>query len=342
MKITKMKPSSASLAEPSDVEVRWRTTITGDAGHRLWLDPEYNRVMVSDGWGVAFAALRLRALDVSDGRELAAARLGNAARALAPDADGSWLAATDTKLFRLDRSDLRLGSKWTSRIPKYSDSLIAGGGFVHAVNHASAGLHAIDLTTGAVKRRLLDEDVQLHADDRGLIAVCGNGSLWRADYGLAAAPRRCAQLPALCDSALDQQGQLWLSLGQGRRREPNRVSWAEPTAQLGLFDLAAGEHLVEIELALPFWQLAVSSDGETVCVAGVVSQELDGQVYQRKTDIACYRTSDYQWLSWLRVPEGFEIQSIWPDCKVAFATKAKAALRDSDNAQSELICFSIS
>lgn len=107
--------------------------------------------MVSDGWGVAFSALRLREFDLNDGRELATARLGNAPRALALDADGSWLAATDTKLFRLDRSDLRLMNKWTSRVPKYSDNLIAGAGFVHTVNHASAGLHAINLTTGAVK-----------------------------------------------------------------------------------------------------------------------------------------------------------------------------------------------
>jgi hypothetical protein len=200
-------------------------------------------------------------------------------------------------------------------------------------------LHAIHLTTGAVKRRVLDEDVQLHANDTGLIAVCGNGSLWRADYGLAAAPQRCAQLPALCDSALDQQGQLWLSLGQGRRREPNRVTWEEPTTRLGLFDLSAGNHLVEIELALPFWQLAVSSNGETVCVSGVASHELDGQVYRRRTDIASYRTSDYQWMSWLRVPEGFEVQSIWPDGNLAFATRMTE--QDSDSAQSELICFSI-
>jgi hypothetical protein len=294
MNITKVKPSSASSAAPSDVLVRWRTTIPGNAGHRFWFDPENNRVMVSDGWSVAFSALRLRAFDLNDGRELATARLGNAPRALALDADGSWLTATDTKLFRLDRSDLRLMNKWTSRIPKYSDNLIVGAGFVHTVNHASAGLNAINLTTGAVKRRLLDEDVQLHANDTGLIAVCGNGSLWRADYGLTVAPQRCAQLPALCDSALDQQGRLWLSLGQGRRREPNRVTWAEPTTQLALFDLSAGNHLVEIELALPLWQLAVSSNGETVCVLGVVEQELDGQIYRRKTDIACYRTSDYQ------------------------------------------------
>lgn len=185
---------------------------------------------------------------------------------------------------------------------------------------------------------MLDEDVQLHANDTGLIAVCGNGSLWRANYALAVAPQRCAQLPALCDS-LNQQGRLWLSLGQGRRREPNRVTWAEPTIQLALFDLSVANHLVEIELALPFWQLALSFNGETVCVLGVVEHELDGQVYRRKTDIACYRTSDYQWMSWLRVPEGFEVQGLWPDGNLAFATKT--AEQDSDNAQSELICFTI-
>ncbi|WP_317956104.1 YncE family protein [Paenibacillus chitinolyticus] len=340
MNITKVTASSALPTAPTDVSARWRTVIPGNMGHRLWLDTEKNRVLVSDGWGVAFSALRLRALDLNDGRELASARLGNVVRALVLDADGSWLAATDTKLFRLDRSDLRLITKWTSRIPKYSDNLVAGAGFVHAVNNASAGLYAINLATGAVKRRLLDEDVQIHAaDDTGLIAVCGNGSLWRADFGLAAALRRSAQLPAICDSAVDRHGRLWLSLGQGRRRESNRVSWAEPTAKLGLFDLSAGNNLVEVELGLPFWQIAVSSNGEKVSVSGVVSREIDGQIYWSKTDVACYRTSNYECMSWVRVPEGFEVQSVWPERNLAFATKMSE--QDSDCAQAELICFSL-
>lgn len=39
--------------------------------HSLWLDLEKEGVLVSEGWGVAFAALRLWALELSDGREMA-------------------------------------------------------------------------------------------------------------------------------------------------------------------------------------------------------------------------------------------------------------------------------
>ncbi|GAB0167913.1 hypothetical protein LSPCS325_13500 [Lysinibacillus sp. CTST325] len=45
--------------------------IPGNLGHSLWLDLEKEGVLVSDGWSVAFAALGLRALDLSDGRDLA-------------------------------------------------------------------------------------------------------------------------------------------------------------------------------------------------------------------------------------------------------------------------------
>lgn len=39
--------------------------------HSLWLDLEKDGVLVSDDWGVEFATLRLRALELSDGRETA-------------------------------------------------------------------------------------------------------------------------------------------------------------------------------------------------------------------------------------------------------------------------------
>jgi hypothetical protein len=45
-----------------------RAVISGNLG--LWLDLEKECVLVSDGWGVAFAALRLWALDLSNGREM--------------------------------------------------------------------------------------------------------------------------------------------------------------------------------------------------------------------------------------------------------------------------------
>ncbi|WP_285397532.1 hypothetical protein [Lysinibacillus sp. fls2-241-R2A-57] len=37
----------------------------------MWLDLENEGVLVSNGWGVAFAALRLCELELSDGREMA-------------------------------------------------------------------------------------------------------------------------------------------------------------------------------------------------------------------------------------------------------------------------------
>ncbi|MGE8006320.1 hypothetical protein [Lysinibacillus sp. NPDC093216] len=54
---------------PADVSIRWARSDIRQSSHNLWLDLEKECVHVSDGWGVAFAALRLWALDLSNGRE---------------------------------------------------------------------------------------------------------------------------------------------------------------------------------------------------------------------------------------------------------------------------------
>ncbi|MEY9977282.1 hypothetical protein ABH968_002228 [Lysinibacillus sp. RC79] len=56
---------------PADVSIRWARSDIRQSRHSSWLDLEKECVLVSDGWGVAFAALRLWALDLSNGREMA-------------------------------------------------------------------------------------------------------------------------------------------------------------------------------------------------------------------------------------------------------------------------------
>ena len=119
---------AVKLPEASvDAQILWRTSIAGVMGHSFWFDVPQQRLLMSDGFGVSFAALKLRALALDDGREVASTRLGNAARAMATGPDGSLLLATDKKLFRLACTDLSEQSKWTARIPSYSNHLLVDG-----------------------------------------------------------------------------------------------------------------------------------------------------------------------------------------------------------------------
>ena len=80
-----------------EAQILWRTSIAGVMGHSFWFDVPQQRLLMSDGFGVSFAALKLRALALDDGREVASTKLGNAARVMAAGPDGSLLVATDKK-----------------------------------------------------------------------------------------------------------------------------------------------------------------------------------------------------------------------------------------------------
>ncbi|WP_184718552.1 hypothetical protein [Caulobacter sp.] len=326
------RAASGLPSRPAEASVLWRTVIPGARAHGLWIDPDGDRVLVSDGWGVAFSALRLRALSLEDGRELTSVRLGNAPRTMALETQGAWLAATDTKLFRLDRKSLKVTTKWTTRVPRYSDDLVVGGGYAHTANHAAPALHSIDLETGAVKRRLLENDVRVHASRGRLIAICGDGGVWSADFGLATAPKRIAQAPPVCATATDGHGGLWLSLGQGLVREPSKVFRAEPTPWLGVVADAAFNDLLSVDLGALFWDFAVSSDARRISVITVAPRG-------EKNAVASFRTSNYDCEGWLRAPAGFEVQRVSPDRKLGFATKP---LDGEDVSAVELICFGLS
>lgn len=323
---------------PAGVSVIWRKVIPGLKAHMLWIDPEKHCVLIRDGWGVAFSSLRLRALHLEDGRELASVRLGNAARALTVGEDGNWLAATDTKLFRLERSSLKPLGKWTRNIPRYSDDLVSGGGFVHTANHASSGLCGINLETGVVKRRVLADDVRIHATGgEGLIAVCGNGSIWSAGFGLTIAPEQIVQTPPVCYSAVDCKSGLWLSLGEGLLRKSGMVFRAEATSLLGFTNDPASGDLLSVDLGLPFREFAVSRDGTIVSIIGNPSRE-EGHGGGEQSDVASFATSNYACSSWVRVPDGFEVQLVSPDMKIGFATKSLEQGAGTGNA-AELLCF---
>lgn len=225
-------------------------------------------------------------------------------------------------MFRLAAGSLQPLAKWTSRIPKYSDQLLCQGDFVLAMNAAASSVSAIDLVSGAVKRRAPPAAGRLYgiADDEALLA-CVDGSVWQLASGLIKSSRRLASLPAHCASAAIESGRLWLSLGAGRQSDGNGVSWAVPTTLLAV-SVSPYEVCVEQDLGLPFWQLEVSRDGRVLWVIGVSSFEHEGETRYRQNQMACFDTADYRCIARGCVPEGFEVKQICPELGLVWAMQA--------------------
>lgn len=200
-------------------------------------------------------------------------------------------------MFRLAAGSLQPLAKWTSRIPKYSDQLLCQGDFVLAMDAAASSVSAIDLVSGAVKRRAPPAAGRLYgiADDEALLA-CVDGSVWQLASGLVKAPRRLA----------------------GRQSDGNGVSWAVPTTLLGA-SAPPSEVCVEQDLGLPFWQLEVSRDGRVLWVIGVSSFEHEGETRYRQNQVACFDTADYRCIARSCVPNGFEIRQVCPELRLVWA-----------------------
>ncbi|MET7140272.1 hypothetical protein M3S04_04845 [Xanthomonas sp. PPL139] len=332
-------PPAHASADPEAATILWRTTVPGVAAHRLWLDERTGQVLVADGWGVSFGALRVRALSMATGDEVASVALGNQARAFASDGEGSVLAATETKLFRLEAGTLSVAEKWTSRIPRYVDRLLPLHGHVHAANARSAQLSAINLADGSVRRRALAEELQLHATPDGkILVVAAEGSLWLAEPGLPRPPKRIARTPPICQSAMDGQGRLWLSLGPGRIVDGNRVSWAAPTTSAGVMD-PPYTSVTEIDLGTDFWNIAVTRDGRMLTVAATTATTGE-QARHVQTGVASFRTDECAPHRWVQAPPAFEIALMCPDAGRAFATR-NLWRSAGDPEVSELICLQL-
>ena len=337
-------------AASEDAQILWRTTIAGVMGHSFWFDVPQQRLLMSDGFGVSFAALKLRALALDNGHEVSRAKLGNAARAMTLGADGSLLVATDKKLFQLARTDLSEHARWTARIPNYSNHLQVDESFVYFSGGAPA-VSALSLENGTVKRRVLAaKRVRIHRGIGGksaIVAVCEDGSVWDAASGLATAPRNIARSSALSDSAMDEFGQLWLSLGGEWREEGRRVFRSEPGSRLLKLDLMA-QDVAEgdaYDLGLKFWKIFVSGDGQSLAVIGMqADQDSAGgeEPVWRGTTVARFDARSLKCLSWVGVPHGFEVDIVCPELGLGVASRPQDSALDSKKDQqnrAELICF---
>ena len=105
------------------LNIRWSATLPGDARHLLAIDPAGAHLYAGDGWGVTYASLSLRLIDMNDGRELRRMRTKYQQPRSITYRGPDLLVATDSRLFQLSRSDLQVRRTWERGVPRFADAL---------------------------------------------------------------------------------------------------------------------------------------------------------------------------------------------------------------------------
>lgn len=135
-------------------------------------------VYISDGWSVAFAALRLHRLDMRTGSHLADVRTRHQPTGAIALDHGSLYAATDSRLFELDPVSLVIRRQWDRGLVRYTMQLLPHEGLLVAANWLRPSIGIFDPDTG--RSRLVRAGWQpLLVDHEGQIKVINgfDGSL---------------------------------------------------------------------------------------------------------------------------------------------------------------------
>jgi hypothetical protein len=313
--------------------VRWSVKIPGRAAVRiLGTDPECTSVYVADGWGVAYAALRLRRLDLATGEQLAAARLGNAARCITFYED-EVLAATDTKVFRLEPKSLETLGRWDSRVPRYADALIAWEGKLLMANWSAATVSLVELDSWTVRRLVIGDYPQLvPTDGPELLAYSrGEGNVFRIDLADERPRAQPIISPGAGHAAAYDEHNKWLwILGGVPTHEtitgaitPIMDTFEDfpPATSVVAYDMDSSDRVRESSLRSPATMLAVSSSRRELWALG--------------ERLEIYDLASFEHLTTADLPQVESLPVLFPEAGVAFGTAP------GTDEESELICVQI-
>lgn len=142
---------AVGMAEDALVE-RWRATVPGERANRVLCDPASASAFVSDGWGVAHAALRVHRLEIETGEHRAMARTRHQTVAGMVVWDESLLIATDSRFIRLDRGSLEAAASWDKRVVGFAHQLVPTPEVVVAANWLRPSIGVFDPSTGITHR----------------------------------------------------------------------------------------------------------------------------------------------------------------------------------------------
>lgn len=246
--------------------VRWSTTIPGFAAHAGRIHAPSNSLLVADGWGVSFAGLRFRRLDLATGAEIASIRTGTQIRCFAVlPGDLELIGATDSKLYRLGLAQLDERQRWDRRIPRYSDSIVVRDGFALVANWSGTRVAIVDLAGGGVRRRDAPHMPFVIDAPSGPVLVGGSRDGGWASLNLHTAtvqPIRSA--PPAIDAAVSRDGtELWSTVGvRGTytiHGSGATVAPADPSRRLRREWLDDREPAAEFALPVPVSSLVIGT-----------------------------------------------------------------------------------
>ena len=118
----------------SSLEELWRATVPGLDAQELATDAASSTVVIADGWGVSYAALRLHRFDLATGNRTASVRTRSQPVGAMCFGDGEMFVATSRRLFRLRSSDLSVVEEWERVLVTNTQRLVRWQGLVVGAN----------------------------------------------------------------------------------------------------------------------------------------------------------------------------------------------------------------
>lgn len=206
---------SAFRRDLDDLPELWRATVPGVDGHVVAVCSETESVYVSDGWQVPYPSSSLFRLHVRTGEQLAARRTRHQGVGAVTVASGSVWAATDSRLFELDRLSLEVHREWDSRLVRYTKQLVPSAGRIVMANWLAPTVGIFDPESGSTRRvRTSGQPVVFREGDAVMVGSGLEGGLATLDVHRAKLSAR-TDAPAMTAIASTEAG-AWAVLG-GRK-----------------------------------------------------------------------------------------------------------------------------
>lgn len=228
-----------------DRELAWEINLAGGADRMFVSDPFESALYVGDGSYVNFASMGLKKLDLDTGREIAKVRLGNQVRALAfPEEAAELFAATEKKLYRLNRQTLEILDRWSGVLPSACHALSWHEGQLIGFNWNSVGVF-IPKTSRSLKKRVAPLDVQV---SQSKVLIWTGSGLHRFDP-VSCALNSILKVRTCSRRALFVADQLWL---HSPCDQPQYVT-LEEFRSFGLCDIGLAKEVspLSVPLGLP-------------------------------------------------------------------------------------------
>jgi len=220
--------------------IGWSAVVPGHSHHLLEVDPDRGHLYVSDGWGVAYASLSLRILNIADGAELAKVRTRHQQARAITFVGGDALVATDSRLFQLTRANLVEQRAWDSRVPRYADTLVHENGKLFMANWLRPTAAIFDLDAGRTSRLTLEPGVRAVLRGRELLVYAlGSGVLRSLDVGTRS---QRVLIKGETGRSVAMVADRWLAvLKAGWKTDSSGVQLPAPTSrEIALYDLEDG------------------------------------------------------------------------------------------------------